>query len=382
MLVSPRTRALAAAFILLNLTVLVATAEAQRPPDIKLTTEMNRQVVEGTLNAIAKYYVSAEVARRIDENIRGRLEKGEYDRITSAFDLVDALDMHLQEISKDPHLAMGYGHEPQPMTEGGEVPPETPEDREEARKSAQRDNFGFEKLERLAGNVGYIDVRRWVRPEFSGSMTAAVMTFVANTDALIIDLRNSRGGSPDMVLFLASYFFGGDEPFHLGDMYVRVEKRAQQYWTFSYVPGSRYLDKDVYILVSKRTFSAPEGFTSFLQHHKRATVVGEPTRGGTHPGLFVRVHPHFALWVPTSMPVYPTGDPEFPIGRPVYPATRTVENGIGVKPDLATPADQALKAAHLAALERLGEKDASRKEGLASIISGLKQELGEPQPKR
>ena len=72
-----------------------------------------------------------------------------------------------------------------------------------------------------------------------------------------------------MVVFLASYFFD-EEPFHLGDWFVRAENRVQQWWTLPYVPGNRYLDKDVYILLSRRSFSAVEGLSSILQHHKRA----------------------------------------------------------------------------------------------------------------
>ncbi|HWM89910.1 MAG TPA: S41 family peptidase [Thermoanaerobaculia bacterium] len=352
-----------------------SSASAQRPPDIPLNAGMNREIVEGVLKAIDRYYVSHEVARKIDESLRRRLQAGEYDRITSAFDLVDALDAHMQEVSKDRHLAMGYSHRPEPLDEGNPFPPETPQEREEARTAAIEANFGFEKVERLPGNIGYLDIRKFIRPELSGDMTGVVMTFLANTDAMILDLRNSQGGSLDMVVFLASYFFGGDEPFHLGGMYSRAENMTQQFWTSPYVPGRRYRDKDLYILLSKKTFSAPEGFAAFLQHHKRATVVGERTAGGTHPGRFVRVHPNFAVFVPMGWPVYPAGTPAFPIGRPVYPASKADERGTGVTPDLELPADQALKAAHLAAVKRKLERDPSQKERLEPILDGLKKEL-------
>lgn len=353
-------------------------ASAQRPPDIPLNAEINRQIVEGVIKAIDRYYVSGEVAGKVGESLRRRLLAGEYDRITSAFDLVDALDAHMQEVSKDRHLALGYSHTPEPVDEANPFPLETPRQREEARQAAIASNFGFERVERLPGNVGYLDMRKFVRPELSGEMTGVVMTFLASTDALILDLRNSRGGSPDMVVFLASYFFGGDEPFHLGGMYSRVENMTQQLWTFPYVPGRRYLDKDLYILVSKRTFSAPEGLASFLQHHKRAIVVGERTPGGTHPGRFVRVHPNFAVFVPMGWPVYPTGTPSFPIGRPVHPESRADETGTGVTPDLEVPADQALKAAHLDALKRRLERNPGERERLQPILEGLKREMEAP----
>ena len=212
-------------------------------------------------------------------------------------------------------------------------------------------------------------------------MAATAMTFLANTGALIIDLRNSSGGVADMVVFLASYFFDA-EPFHLGDWYTRAENGVQQWWTFPYMPGSRYLGKDVYILLSRRSFSAVEGFASILQHHQRATIVGEPTRGGTHPGKFVRVHPNFAVFVPMSWFIYPTGTPVFPIGRPVYPTTKTDYEGTGVKPDIEVPAHQALRRAQVEALSKMVDRDPGQKERLEPIIQKLKKELETTPPQR
>ena len=79
------------------------------------------------------------------------------------------------------------------------------------------------------------------------------------------------------MLFLASYFFPGDESYHLGDWYTRVEGGTQQCWTYPYLPGERYLDKEVYVLTARHTFSAPEGLAAFLQHHEKALVVGRAT---------------------------------------------------------------------------------------------------------
>lgn len=354
---------------------------AQRPPDMKLDATINRQVVEGAIKAVNKYYVSAEVAKQLELSLRQRLNNGEYDNIKSAFDLIDLLDNHLQQTSKDKHLALAYSHVPEPLVEGQDFPPETPKQKEEGLTASRARNFGFEKVERLTGNVGYLQMNSFVRPEFSGEMTRTVMSFLANTDALIIDLRSSSGGSADMVVFLASYFFD-EEPVHLGDWFIRAENRVQQWWTFPYVPGGRYVGKDVYILLSRRSFSAVEGLSSILQHHKRAIIVGEATRGGTHPGRFVKVHPNFAVFVPMSWFVYPTGTPSIPIDRPVYPTTRTDYLGTGVKPDIEVPAAQALTRAHLEALNKKLERNPAQKESLETIINKLKKELsaGTPTP--
>ncbi|MGH7177976.1 MAG: S41 family peptidase [Tepidisphaeraceae bacterium] len=241
--------------------------------------------------------------------------------------------------------------------------------------AARRENFGFQRVERLAGNVGYINMSAFHRPEFAGETVGAAMTFLANTDALIIDLRTSRGGSPDMTLFLVSYFFPGEEQVYLGGWYSRAENFSQQWWTLPYVPGPRYLDKDVYVLVSGTTFSAPEGLAAFMQHHKRARVVGEPTIGGSHPGLRISVHPNFALFVPAYRAVYPTGKPTFPLGRPIYPETRVDVKGDPVQPDLPVAANKALNTAHVEALKKRAAASPQRKEELTPIIQRLTEEL-------
>jgi len=103
------------------------------------------------------------------------------------------------------------------------------------------------------------------------------MNFLANTDALIIDLRRNGGGEPAMVALISSYLFG-PEPVHLNDLYFRPDDSTHQWWTLPYVPGKRYGDKkEVYVLTSKRTFSAAEEFTYNLKNLKRATIIGETT---------------------------------------------------------------------------------------------------------
>lgn len=329
--------------------------EAQRPADRPIDTKTTRAVIEKMLKLINEKYVIAEDANKIVAAIKGRLDRGEYDSITSMLELTDKLGDHLYAACKDVHLGFGYAYKPSPVLEEH---PETAAEKEEAFRDAQAVNFGFEKVERLQGNIGYIDMRRFVRPDFAAETFTAAMTFLSNTDALIIDLRNSSGGSPEMVTFIASYFLG-DEPVHLLDAYERFTNKTYQAWSLPYVPGKRYLNKDVFFLTSKRTRSAAEGLPYELQALKRAIVVGEKTRGGAHQTISVRLHPNFALFLPTT--------------RVISPQTNTNWEGVGIKPDIAVPADEALKRAHVEALERLSEKvSAEKKKELQQLINELK----------
>lgn len=73
------------------------------------------------------------------------------------------------------------------------------------------------------------------------------------------------------------------------------------------MPGKRYGGKkELYVLSSKRTFSAAEEFTYNLKNLKRATTVGETTEVGAHPRGPRRIDEHFAIWVPSGRAINPS----------------------------------------------------------------------------
>jgi hypothetical protein len=309
-------------------------------PDLTLTATMRTEVIEGILKRLSDAYVFPEVARKMDQAIRERLLRNEYDQIHGAAELAKTLTAHLREVSHDKHLRVDYSADVLPKR----LQP-APKERTKMRDHAASRNFGFQKLERLEGNVGYLALEGFLPPELAGETAAAAMAFLAHTDALIIDLRHNGGGNPAMVALLCSYLFPAEPVVHLNDLYFRPKDSTHQWWTLPYVPGERYVDKPVYVLTSRRTFSAAEEFTYNLKCLKRATVVGETTGGGAHPGGPQPVNDHFLVWIPS--------------GRAINPVTKTNWEGTGVKPDVEAPAELALKTAHLAALKALAERKKS-----------------------
>jgi C-terminal processing protease CtpA/Prc len=193
---------------------------------------------------------------------------------------------------------------------------------------------------------------------------AAAMSFVANTDALIFDVRQNGGGSPEMVALISSYLFG-DKPVHLNSIYQREGNRTEDFFTKPTVLGKKYGDKDVYVLTSNRTFSAAEEFTNNLKALKRATIVGETTGGGANPGGMFRLDEHFGIFVPT--------------GRAINPITKTNWEGTGVKPDVEVSKELALKTAHLMALNKVVEKtkEENLKGALKQLIEQTQKEINE-----
>ena len=109
------------------------------------------------------------------------------------------------------------------------------------------------------------------------------------------------------------------------------------------------------VLVGPETFSGGEGLAFDLQEQGRATIVGEPTRGGAHPRIGVVVHPQLELTLP--------------IARSVSLFTGGNWEGVGVQPDVKVPADQALETAlallqeSLRGLRRSGDATPQRLRG-------------------
>src|SRR5262249_6744024 len=149
-------------------------------------------------------------------------------------------------------------------------------------------------------------------------------------DAIVFDLRQNGGGSPEMIRFLTSYLF--EAPTHLNDMVDREGKTVEEWWTTKDVPGRRpKTDVPVYVLTSQRTFSGAEEFSYNLKNLKRATLVGETTGGGAHPVRGEQLNDRFAIRIPFM--------------RACNPITKTNWEGTGVEPDVKVPAAEALDKA-------------------------------------
>jgi len=340
---------------------LALSAAAQTgPPDFQVTPEERSTVIEQTMAKLNEIYVFPDVAKKMEDALRARSEKREYDAITSAKDFAEKLTADLREVSHDKHLSVMFfqdgAREPSP---GGP----SVEEIAAQRPFMEKLNFGFEKVERMQGNIGYVDIRGFVPPAMGGETASAAMTFLANTDALIVDLRKNGGGEPAMIAYVLSYLF--DEPTHLNDIYERGGDKTQQWWTIPYVPGLRFGGKKpVYVLTSSHTFSGGEEFAYNLKNLKRATLIGEKTGGGAHPSRPVKVSDHFMI--------------ELPYARAINPITHTNWEGTGVAPDIEKPADQALDAAYWMAVEKTVETTSNprQKEQLQKMLEERKRKNG------
>jgi C-terminal processing protease CtpA/Prc len=139
-------------------------------------------------------------------------------------------------------------------------------------------------------------------------------TQIADAAALIVDLRGNHGGDPATVALVASYLFDA-KPVHLNDMFSRDDGSIQQSWTLKDVQGKRFGGKrPIYVLTSHETFSGGEELAYDLQSLHQATLIGETTGGGAHPGGLRGIDGWYAISVPS--------------GRPINPVTKTNWEGL------------------------------------------------------
>jgi hypothetical protein len=306
--------------------------------ELKLDKAEQEEVIKKISKILEDNYVYPESAKKMSSHLSGKLKKGDYKKLTSPGEFADQLGKDLREISKDLHIRVGYDPEAVERMRRREKNRDDPELLELRLKELRRTNFGFNEVKILGGNIGYLDLRQFADPKYAGETAVAAMNFLANCETLIIDLRNNGGGSAEMIQLLTSYFYD-DDPVHLNSFYWRPGDETMQTWTLPHVPGKKIPDIDIYVLTSNRTFSAAEEFSYNLKNLKRATLVGETTRGGAHPGGPVVVDDNFIINVPK--------------GRAINPVTKTNWEGVGVKPHIEVPQEDALTTAHLKALEKL-----------------------------
>lgn len=345
---------------LMFVTLPALTQQPQAQPDGTVDAATRSKVIETLINELNDRYVFPEVAKKMEADLLKRQAANEYDTITSAQAFAKKLTDDVQAISKDKHLRVRFSARPLPMPSENTGP--TPEQRAEFERNVKFENFGFERVERLRGNIGYIELMGFFAPVLGADTVRSAYGLVANNDALIIDLRRNGGGDPEMVALISSYLFG-EKPVLLNTMYWRSTGKTDEFWTKPGVAGAKFVDKPVYVLTSSRTFSGAEEFSYNLKNLKRATIVGETTGGGAHPGGQRRLSDHFAAFVP--------------IGRAINPITKTNWEGTGVEPDVKVPKEQALHTAQLLALNAMlkDAKDEERKAFLNRVIATIQGEL-------
>lgn len=338
----------------LSVTLLFVVFSAET--SAQLTSSFKDSAISDVLNTLTRNYVFPEVANRAKTFVLQQKSKGVYNPIATGDELARQLTTDIRQIANDLHINVHYSKDILPPQHESNEP--SPEIKEEIRKMLEKDNYGIKSKNILPGNIGYINFSVFAILEFSADSLISAMQQVAETDALIIDLRENGGSmDPSTIPFLSGYFFRN--PVHLNDFYNRHSNDTVQSWSYAWVPGKRYFDKPLYLLTGPGTFSGAEEFAYDFKNLKRATLIGETTKGGANPGGVIRANDHFVIFVPT--------------GRAINPFTKTNWEGVGVQPDTVIKANRALHKAHSIALQNLivVTNDANKKAALIAALHNV-----------
>ena len=294
-------------------------------------SQTNREILLREISKkIVDNYVSAEAAAEIAMLINSAAKSGKFNNLSDE-DFAAALTVYLRSVSKDKHFYIKYLIYFRPKNN------ETNNRKQKKLDNISNslENFGFEEVRRLAGNVGYINFRGFAEPKSSEVALASAMNFVSNTNSLIIDLRDNRGGDNDMLLQFCSYFLNSKT--NIYQTYFRNTGINKKNWTQAKVKGQKYLSKNIYLLTSGNTFSAAEGMAFILQNYKLAKVIGEQTGGAANPIAPFIIDNKYLLLIP--------------VGKVTVTSTKTNWEQIGVTPDEKIKAENALTKAHILALK-------------------------------
>jgi hypothetical protein len=304
-----RSPFIAACFVTISALIAAPTAtRAEAVPSTVQSVALDQATIRKAIGGIAvelrEGYVFPDKGVQAADALEKALGANAYAGVTDPARFALQLTEQLRAITKDSHMRVIFGS---PFR--NHPPPATPQD------------AGFE-VKRLDGKIGYIHLARFVPPEVFNPAADDAIRNLSDTAALIIDMRDNGGGHPASVAYLVSFFLDPGVHVHINDLIWRNRGtstfRTESFWS-SPTPVS-YLGKPVYVLVGPQTYSAGEEFAYDLQALKRATVVGEKTRGGANPGGLNELG--FNLFV-----VVPTGRAENPI-------TRGNWGGVGVRPDV------------------------------------------------
>ena len=290
-------------------------------------------IVDNVKAALGSY-----IYPQMTQEMRARLDQDRAKLVAQTDEIAfgKAVSASLQSVAHDKHLNLLYFEHGAPKEDPNTDATPSPAELAEESQSDAVHNGGIRGSYWLPGNIGYINLRGFPGgTDGTKSSIDAAMATVANTDALIIDLRRNGGGDPDSLDYWMGYFF--QKPTELTSIHwITPKPHVDRQFSAEHVTG-KYYGKPIYVLTSSKTFSCAEQFAYDMQSTHRATLVGETTGGGANPGAFNRLDDRFAVFVPT--------------GRAYNPYTHTNWEGVGVKPEVQAAAADALVQAYTLALK-------------------------------
>ena len=320
-------------------------------------------VVEAVAACVESRYVDATSGAKAAETLRRRLTAGDYDSVPYTAALAPRLTADLQAVLPDLHLQVRWSDRVREESTTSDW--DDPDFLAAYWAREALDNYGFDKAERLRGNVGLLVVRNIDEPEGTAEVVDAAFAFLARCDALIVDLRRTTGGAPTGVAYFLGHLLPSGTP--LIQSFDRKGAVKEQTATPTGREPTVVSEVPVFALTGPRTVSGCEELVYDLRAAKRATLVGATTAGAANPVDMYVVDPHVVVRVPTA------------VVR--HAATGGNWEGNGVIPDVECAVDDALDVAHRLAVDavrhRIAAGDVVGAEGLLEELADVAAELDE-----
>jgi hypothetical protein len=282
-------------------------------------TKYKDSILQKVDSLLIKKYVLAEKAEAYSDEFKKMIESGQYDSFRDPNEFAKKVTADLVKITDDKHFSFRLIK-----------PSETGEKTEGSLRHPIRyhilginENMGFTKLEWIEGNIGYLDIRRFYTFADVKDMIIGAIKFLSRANAIIIDLRENGGGSGD---YLSSYFL--EYPTQLTGWYSREDNFLTEFWTTEDIGVEPLTDVPLFLITSRRTFSASESFAYDMKVRTRAVIVGDSTKGGAHSVDLYNINDQFEIYIPTV--------------RAINPISGTNWEGTGVIPDIIVPKENAL----------------------------------------
>ncbi|WP_309661465.1 S41 family peptidase [Sphingomonas sp.] len=300
-------------------------------------------VAETLADLVEREYPDPLLARAIATGIRREMRSNRYS-MTDPQAFAAALTADLRKPGHDEHLKVTYDPKDAAMRTSAKAAPapanppspKTPSLRAKAVFGPQ--GYGVIKAELLEGNIGLLRIDNFVPLyDLVKERIGHAIDLLSDSWAMILDLRHNGGGTSDTPAYLLSYFFDRP-PFLLNRMVWRRQPEERIETTRNIIGPSYGESRPLIAAISSETFSAAEAVAYSLQSTKRATIVGQTTRGGANPGDFFDIGQGFVAFCPQ--------------GQAVDAVTGRNWEGTGVIPDVPTSPQDILRIAHCTAVQK------------------------------
>lgn len=318
-------------FIVLILTIYfndLMAIENEGVKSIQLNHEQVRTSIVEALDVLNKVYVFPDQAKQIQSVILKKMNEGVYDHIKTNIEFQKVISDELLDVSKDGHLSI--------MLVKDEL--KEPTHILVHNEDLLKNNYAFQKLEIMPGNVGYLKFNKFYADDEAVKTVDDAFGFLKNTDAIIIDLRNNIGGSPELVRYMLSHFF--EEKSLLWQNHSRDYEDTYDYESLVGIGSPKFKQNfPLFILIGPDTASAAEIFSYTLKHFNKAIILGENSLGIANAVSAFKINKHFVG--------------RFSVVRPINPMTGTNWEHVGVVPHIQSDLKDSLTTAHNEALKSL-----------------------------